>query len=314
MAPRLPACACTHVSPITHASPAGPRAPGSPRLRLAAGRAEGSWRAAAASGTRARHTWACAAVGLCVCRVHGRGQLGPRKDRGGVPSGRRPTALGKQNTITVMTFEKHFFHFPWESGSFGNGGARWLHRFRQREALHVGTVGPGRKLGVPRGADAAASARAGPAGAGGAPCCPGHRVPPREQLLGRGPAPRPGGSRCPGSQGRVELAGPPSRRTPVSSARLRVAAWNLLDTECHPQTPSTSEPGRGATRTRGPHAPHAVPPGVTTPSRAPGATFTGLIRKRNHAVDRGSQARPRGSLISIYFTKMRIEKTDKTEL
>lgn len=108
-----------HVTPVTCAgAPEAPprsgscaRVPGEPQQRL---------------GARACHTWACAAVGLCVCRVHGRGQLGPGKDQGSVLSGRRPTALGKQNAITVMMFEKHFFHFPWESGSFRNRGVRWL--------------------------------------------------------------------------------------------------------------------------------------------------------------------------------------------
>lgn len=172
----------------------------------------------------------------------------------------------------------------------------------------MGTVGPGRKLGFPRGADdGAASARAGRGRARGAShaAC-GTCVLPREQLLGRVPAPRSGGSGCPGSEGRVGSASLLSCMVPVSSTRLEAVTWSLLEAELHPQTPRASKPQSSSARIRGPHAVSSV---QTKPSLAQWAIFTGLIGKLNHEGDQGSQARPEGSRISIYFTKMRIEKT-----
>lgn len=170
----------------------------------------------------------------------------------------------------------------------------------------MGTVGPGRKLGFRRGADdGPASARAGRAGRGGVPCCPWHLHAPAGAALGHVPALRSGGSGCPGSEGRVGSASPPFPVMPISSARLQAVTWNLLEAELHPQTLRVSEPQR--------FRPDSRPTRFRLSRRNHRwhecAVFAGLTGKLNHEADQGSPACPEGSLISIYFTKMRVEKT-----
>lgn len=121
-----------HASHPSHAHVASPsRTPARcPRLHLAVGHAGGIPASGSSVWVPVRVTRGCVQTwaSVCVECTAGQpwGQLGPRKDQGSVLSRRRPTALGKQNTITMMMFEKHFFHFPWESGSFRNRGVRWL--------------------------------------------------------------------------------------------------------------------------------------------------------------------------------------------
>lgn len=164
----------------------------------------------------------------------------------------------------------------------------------------MGTVGPGRKLGFPHGTDAAASARAGQAGHGGRPMLP--TAPACSHGSSSWDTCPPCALAAPGvpGQGHVELASLPSRMTPVSSARLQAATWNLLDAELHPQTPRVSEPQSGSARIRGPHA---VPSVATKPSLAQCAVFRGLSGNAIMKLTRARKPAPKGHLSLFILPK-----------